>query len=157
MKRCNSIYVDKTEYLYNLVKENGFYYFLSRPHGFGMSRMMSTLEAIFKGRRDLFKGLYIDTTDYAWKEYPVIHIDFSECREKTPDDIERWIENKLRSIMAFYKIEEEADYTYDEVLKYGIQDLSEVGEVVVLIENHDAPILYNLNNEHLDEIRYTFF
>ena len=157
MKRCNSIYVDKTEYLYNLVKENCSYYFLSRPHGFGMSRMMSTLEAIFKGRRELFKGLYIDTTDYDWKEYPVIHIDFSECGAKTPDEIERWIGERLIAIGEEYGVTISGDHSYGRILDRLLEKLSMMNKVVVLIENHDAPILYNLNNEHLDEIRYTFF
>ena len=72
-----NIYIDKTKYLYNLLTDGGTYYFLSRPRRFGKSLTLSTLEAIFKGKRELFKGLYIETTDYDWKEYPVIHIDFS--------------------------------------------------------------------------------
>ena len=73
----DNLYVDKTKYLYNLIKDDGSYYFLSRPRRFGKSLTLSTLEAIFKGKRELFKGLYIDSLDYDWKEYPVIPVSYT--------------------------------------------------------------------------------
>ncbi len=76
-----NLYVDKTRYIYSLLTDGGTYYFLSRPRRFGKSLTLSTLEAVLKGKRELFKGLYIDSTEYDWKEYPVIHIDFSMCIE----------------------------------------------------------------------------
>ena len=61
----NHIYVDKTKHLYNLINENyGYLFFLSRPRRFGKSLMLSTIRAIFEGKRDLFKGTFIDTADY---------------------------------------------------------------------------------------------
>ena len=85
--RSNNLYVDKTKYLYNLIAYGNKYNFLSRPRRFGKSLTISTLEAIFKGKRELFKGLYIDSTDYEWKEYPVIHIDFSNIVFTNNDDL----------------------------------------------------------------------
>lgn len=73
-----NLYVDKTKYLYDLIEKGGAYYFLSRSRGFGKSLALSTLKSIFEGRRELFKGLYIDGMDYDWKEHPVIHINFSD-------------------------------------------------------------------------------
>ena len=61
------LYVDKTRYLYELVRQTGSYYFLSRPRRFGKSLTLSTLEAVLRGKRELFKGLWIDTADYDWK------------------------------------------------------------------------------------------
>ncbi|MDR0757196.1 MAG: AAA family ATPase [Tannerella sp.] len=54
----NYLYVDKTEIIYRAVSE-GKVYFLSRPRRFGKSLLTSTLDALFSGREDLFKGLYI--------------------------------------------------------------------------------------------------
>ena len=71
------VYVDKTQYLYNLVQPGSGIYFLSRPRRFGKSLMLSTLEEIFLGNRALFKGLWIDESDYDWQTYPVVRIDFS--------------------------------------------------------------------------------
>ena len=70
------VYVDKTALIYKLVTE-GSIYFLSRPRRFGKSLLVSTLEAYFKGRKELFKGLAIDELEKEWAEYPVFHIDFN--------------------------------------------------------------------------------
>ena len=73
--RENYLYVDKTEEIYKLITE-GKYFFLSSPRRFGKSILISTLEDIFSGNKELFRGLYIyDRIE--WKKYPVIHIDFS--------------------------------------------------------------------------------
>ena len=73
------IYVDKTKYVYSLVEnELNNYYFISRPRRYGKSLMCSTLHALFEGKRELFKGLYIDSTDYSFEKYPVLHFNFAE-------------------------------------------------------------------------------
>ena len=69
------VYIDKTEYIYKMVQE-GSAYFLSRPRRFGKSLLVSTLEAYFKGKRELFEGLDIEKEEREWKVYPVLHIDF---------------------------------------------------------------------------------
>ncbi|RKY33948.1 MAG: AAA family ATPase, partial [Candidatus Omnitrophota bacterium] len=71
--RGGYLYIDKTEYLYNLITK-GSVYFLSRPRRFGKSLLISTLNEIFKGNKELFKGLWIDKSDYVWQEYPVIRL-----------------------------------------------------------------------------------
>ena len=73
------LHVDKTAYLHSLVRQEGNMCFLSRPRRFGKTLTVSTLEAVFQGRRELCKGLAIDALDYDWKKYPVIHIDFTNC------------------------------------------------------------------------------
>lgn len=82
------IYVDKTRYLYELVRYNKGIYFLSRPRRFGKSLTVSTLEEIFKGERALFHGLWIDTSDYNWQPYPIIRLDFSQERIQTAQELE---------------------------------------------------------------------
>ncbi|MDY6343161.1 MAG: AAA family ATPase, partial [Sphaerochaetaceae bacterium] len=82
------LYVDKTSYLAALVMGADKLYFLSRPRRFGKSLTVSTLEAIFQGKRELFKGLAIDALDYDWKKYPIIHIDFTNCWKKTADALD---------------------------------------------------------------------
>ena len=67
-------YIDKTELIYKLVKDPKGVYFLSRPRRFGKSLLLSTLEALFQNRRELFKGLWIDSSEYQWEKYPVIRI-----------------------------------------------------------------------------------
>ena len=61
------LYIDKTEFIYRMVNE-GAAYFFSRPRRFGKSLLVSTLEALFQGNRELFSGLWIDASDYEWME-----------------------------------------------------------------------------------------
>ncbi len=69
------LYVDKTMYIRPLL--SGKYHFLSRPRRFGKSLFLSTLEAYFKGRKELFEGLSVASWEKDWIEYPVLHIDFN--------------------------------------------------------------------------------
>ena len=70
-------YVDKTALLYPLVTRDGDgFFFISRPRRFGKSLMLSTLECLFRGQRELFKGLAIDKMDYDWESYPILHFNF---------------------------------------------------------------------------------
>ena len=69
-------YVDKTDLVYDLAQENVC--FLSRPRRFGKSLLISTLEAYFTGRKELFEGLKIDSLETKWEKYPVFRIDFAD-------------------------------------------------------------------------------
>ena len=148
----DNLYVDKTKYLYNLIKDDGSYYFLSRPRRFGKSLTLSTLEAIFKGKRELFKGLYIDSLDYDWKEYPVIHIDFSRCQEDNKEEIKEWINDILLQIAKEYKIKLNEKKSYSFNLDQLITKLAKKQKVVVLIDEYDSLIVHNMNSKYLDEI-----
>ena len=111
----NCLYVDKTRYLYELIRKTGTYYFLSCPRRFGKSLTLSTLEAIFKGKRELFRGLYIDSTDYNWKEYPVIRMDFSVIQGDDIADMKEQIKNLLLEIADQYGVAIPDRYKYNEV------------------------------------------
>ena len=74
LREHDCLYVDKTKYIYKMLQASGGQFFFSRPRRFGKSLTVSTLEAIFKGERELFHGLYLDSTDYDWPVHPVIHI-----------------------------------------------------------------------------------
>ncbi len=92
----NCIYVDKTEYIYSLVKEDlNNYYSISRPRRFGKSLMCSTLDSLFQGKRELFKGLYIDTTDYSFEKFPVLHFNFAEYDTTSYETFQRIFQNRI--------------------------------------------------------------
>ena len=83
----NFVYVDKTKYIYELVKSEKGIYFLSRPRRFGKSLLLSTVGCLFRGEKELFEGTWIyDKWD--WEEYPVIHISFASGLFKIPSDLE---------------------------------------------------------------------
>lgn len=74
IRKGNYLYIDKTELIYKLA-ESGKYYFLSRPRRFGKSLLLSTLEAYFQGKKELFEGLALETLEKEWTEYPILHLD----------------------------------------------------------------------------------
>ena len=77
LRQAGYLYVDKTEYIWNLINPAGESYFLSRPRRFGKSLTLSTLKAVFEGKKELFQGLAIYDKQYDWKKYPVIHLDLN--------------------------------------------------------------------------------
>mgnify|MGYP002511926255 FL=1 len=83
-------YVDKTGIFYSLINNTlGKQFFLARPRRFGKSLLVSTFKSLFEGKRHLFKGLAIDSLDYDWKEYPVLHLDMGSMQRPTVEEFER--------------------------------------------------------------------
>ena len=142
--RNNGVYVDKTDVLQKLVSDPlATQFFLSRPRRFGKSLMIDTLHEIFTGNRDLFKDTFIGKSDYAWPSYPVIRLDLSKVVASTPDVLEK----KLNAIMEdmagefgtpFDKAEPSG--TNFERLIGNLAAKSDKGQVVVLIDEYDAPV-----------------
>ncbi len=151
--QSGNVYIDKTQYLYNLLTDGRTYYFLSRPRRFGKSLTLSTLDAIFKGKRELFKGLYIDSTDYDWKEYPVIYIDFSNIEYINVDNFRKQIKETLVAMAKKHNVQIQDDFEYNQVLESLIEELSPKGKVVVLIDEYDSLLNNNINNENIEGIR----
>ena len=94
--RGNFLYVDKTEFIWKLVRPATGLYFLSRPRRFGKSLTLATLKAVFEGRRELFEGLAIAKRDYGWKPYPVIHLDLNGLDFSTPEELETSLQTLIR-------------------------------------------------------------
>ena len=86
LRRQGALYVDKTRYLEKIVNNNTQYWFLARPRRFGKSLFLSTLEYFYKGERDLFEGLFIDSIDWEWEKYPVLRLDLNNLRDITFSD-----------------------------------------------------------------------
>jgi len=138
------LYVDKTKYLYELVRHPGGAWFLSRPRRFGKSLWISTLEALFRGERELFQGLWIDNSDYNWEAHPVIRLDFNLYPSMTAAELKSNIKRYLAQVAAQYGIKLEDGPYY---AQFGdlIFALSAERQVVVLIDEYDKPLI---NNQH---------
>ena len=135
------VYVDKTALIYRLVTE-GSIYFLSRPRRFGKSLLVSTLDAYFKGIKDLFKGLAIDELEKEWAEYPVFHIDFNGENFSKPDVLEEVIEKFLSDQENIYGKNPNSRTTGDrfkDILKAAHEKTGR--RAVVLIDEYDKPLL----------------
>ena len=92
------VYVDKTALIYKLAT-TGRYYFLSRPRRFGKSLLISTMEANFRGKRELFKVLAIEQLEKDWKEYPILHIDLNTAKYDSADALL----NVLYDILSYWE------------------------------------------------------
>ena len=157
IRKNNYLYIDKTEKLLQIAKTD-YSYFLSRPRRFGKSLTISTLEAMFQGKAELFKGLYAEewVKEQAKRPNPVITLDMSslgdytnrkelksaliDCLEEIIDDYNLNIPTKENSGRLFLK-------TIKELYK-------KFGQVVVLIDEYDKPITDNIDDiEKANEIR----
>jgi len=136
----NYLYVDKTQYIYNLFADGGKYYFLSRPRRFGKSLLLSTLKEIFLGNQELFKGLWI-YGKIDWKKYPVINIDFLKIGYKTPDILEKSLEKIIRKIARAFNVSLDKEGDYKDVFRDLIEGLGRENKVVILIDEYDKPII----------------
>ena len=147
------VYVDKTALIHDLVT-TGKVYFLSRPRRFGKSLLISTLEALFLGRKDLFKGLAIADTDYDFAAYPVVKLEFSKDEFITADSLRDYITAEITRIAKDHQIElSNGSYTqrFDELVVKLHQKNQQ--KVVLLIDEYDKPILNNFNKPVLAEIK----
>ena len=154
LRRGGYVYVDKTAYLHSLVRQEGNMFFLSRPRRFGKTLTISTLEAIFQGKRELFKGLAIDKTDYDWKTYPVVHIDFGDCGKSTPEGLDGWLKDRIEEIAEAYGVGPlDKTKTSDDLFAKLILLLSKKGKVVVLIDEYDKVLSDNVFSEKVEELR----
>ena len=142
------LYVDKTKKVFDLVSNPKGVYFLSRPRRFGKSLLISTLNEIFEGEKELFKDLWIYKADYAWEKYPIVRIDFSRKKAENRDDLKGFILHQLKDIAGRYGISLERDQ-YDEAFDELLTKLSEINKVVVLIDEYDKPIIDNIENKEL--------
>ena len=86
MREKGCVYVDKTAYFHKLISGQKMLFYLARPRRLGKSLMISTLKAIFDGRRKLFEGLEISKTDWTWEKYPVLYFNFINAAAATAEE-----------------------------------------------------------------------
>jgi predicted AAA-ATPase/PD-(D/E)XK nuclease superfamily protein len=143
----NYIYVDKTKDIYRLFSEgNKHYYFLSRPRRFGKTLLISTLKELFLGKRELFKGLWIDSSDWQWEKHPVIHLDFGAIAHNTVEQLTSSFSWNLTTIARNYEIDVSQAPTPQDKFKELVVQLAKKHTVVVLIDEYDKPILDHLKD-----------
>jgi len=143
IREGNYLYVDKTRYLHELI-EQGKYYFLSRPRRFGKSLTVSTLKAIFEGKKELFGGLWIEERYDFSEEFPVVHLEFNNLGHREAGLIPA-LDYRLKEIGKQYGIGLDAPspgLKFDQL----IRALATRNKVVVLIDEYDKPVLDYLDD-----------
>ena len=142
-------YVDKSRFVYKLATE-GEYYFLSRPRRFGKSLFLSTLEAYFQGKKELFEGLAIYDLETEWKKYPIFHIDLNTANFQEKDSLYTVLNDYLTTWESKYGTRE-SEATLALRFKGVIARAAEKEGcgVVILIDEYDKPILQTLRDPEL--------
>lgn len=142
-------YVDKSRFVYKLATE-GEYYFLSRPRRFGKSLFLSTLEAYFQGKKELFEGLAIYDLETEWKKYPIFHIDLNTANFREKDSLYTVLNDYLTTWESKYgtrKSEATLALRFKGVIARAAE--KEGCGVVILIDEYDKPILQTLRAPEL--------
>lgn len=149
LQRNGYAYVDKTNFIYKLADE-GKYYFLSRPRRFGKSLFLSTLEAYFQGKKELFEGLAIYDLETEWKKYPIFHIDLNTANFREKDSLYMVLNDYLTTWESKYGTRE-SEATLALRFKGVIARAAEKEGcgVVILIDEYDKPILQTLRDPEL--------
>lgn len=145
------VYVDKTALIYRMAQNTG-YYFLSRPRRFGKSLLVTTLDAYFSGKRELFKGLAIERLETEWKQYPVFRMDMSaenyidenSLIDKFSYELSRW-----ERIYGKDESEKSISLRFAGVVRRAYRQTG--NRAVILVDEYDKPLLQNIGKPELQE------
>lgn len=151
IRKGGYLYIDKTKHVYDLATR-GCYYFLSRPRRFGKSLLISTMEAYFSGRRELFEGLEIGTMEQDWNKYPILHLDLNTGSYDTESDLKDRLNKTLEQWETIYgsnASERSVPLRFEGIVQRAAEKTGR--EVVVLIDEYDKPLLQTIGNEGLQE------
>lgn len=151
LRKEGYFYVDKTAWIYKLVK-TGSYYFLSRPRRFGKSLLISTLEAYFQGKKELFEGLAMERLEKDWIKYPILHIDLNTQKYDTPESLEDKLNGVLYEWECLYgtsPAEKSLAMRFEGVIERACR--KEGQRVVILVDEYDKPMLQAIGNEELQK------
>ncbi|WP_418213114.1 ATP-binding protein [Bacteroides difficilis] len=142
IREGNYLYIDKTEYIYQMTHSASSYVFLSRPRRFGKSLLTSTLHSYFSGRKDLFQGLAMEGLEKEWIEYPVLHFDMSMAKHVDKERLERLLDFMLSDYERTFGLDTtggDANLRLTRLIKRAYEKTGK--KVVVLIDEYDAPLL----------------
>lgn len=151
IRKNGYLYIDKTALIYQMVK-TGSYYFLSRPRRFGKSLLISTLEAYFQGKKELFEGLAMEKLEKDWFTYPILHIDLNTEKYDTPESLENKLNNTLSKWEESYgkrPTETSLAMRFEGIIERACE--KEGQRVVILVDEYDKPMLQAIDNDELQK------
>lgn len=142
IRKENRFYVDKTAYVYRMTHTSDTYIFLSRPRRFGKSLLVSTLKSYFEGKKELFKGLAIETLEKEWEEYPVLHFSMASGKHQDEAGLELYLNYQVENQEKRFGIKEHREGVNNRFMDLIRTVYEKTGkQVVILIDEYDAPLL----------------
>lgn len=151
IRRNGYVYVDKTAFVYRLAM-TGKYYFLSRPRRFGKSLLLSTMDAYFQGKKELFDGLAIASLEKEWIEYPVLYFDLGGANYSDSESLKDKLQKQLDALEARFGIVNQyktSPVRFENIIERACNQTGR--KVVILIDEYDKPIIDNLTRPELQE------
>ena len=151
LRKDGYFYVDKTRLIYQLVK-TGRYYFLSRPRRFGKSLLISTLEAYYQGKKELFEGLAIEQLEKDWIKHPILHLDLNNEKYDTPESLDGILNDNLEKWESLYGArpsEVSFSLRFAGIIQRAYEQTGQ--RVVILVDEYDKPMLQAIGNEELQK------
>ena len=151
IRKDGYFYIDKTALVYQLAK-TGCYYFLNRPRRFGKSLLISTLEAYFQGKQELFEGLAIDKLEKDWIKYPILHLDLNIGKYDTPESLNQILNDHLTHWEELYgsrPSEVSLALRFAGIIQRACEQTGQ--RTVILVDEYDKPMLQAIGNPELQE------
>ena len=149
--RRDGYFIDKTALVYQMVK-TGSYYFLSRPRRFGKTLLISTLEAYFQGKKELFEGLAMEKLEKDWIKYPVLHLDLNIEKYDTPESLDKILNDNLvywESLYGARPSETSFSLRFAGIIQRACEKTGR--RVAILVDEYDKPMLQVIGNEALQK------
>ena len=147
--RDNFLYVDKTAQIWRLVN-TGRHYFLARPRRFGKSLLLSTIEAYFQGKKELFEGLYIQQQEKEWKLHPIFHVDLSPENYSSVEVLTArldWHLSQWENIYGKEDVQRSLSARFENCIMRAVQQTG--NRAIILVDEYDKPILSAIGNPDL--------
>lgn len=151
IRRDGYFYIDKTALVYQMVK-TGSYFFLNRPRRFGKSLLVSTLEAYFEGKRELFEGLAIEKLEKDWTKHPILHIDLNTEKYENLENLENILNDTLYKWEKVYGTEPSETslpLRFKGIIRRAYEQTG--NRVAIFVDEYDKPMLQAIGNEELQK------
>ena len=151
LRKDGYVYVDKTTLIYKLLK-TGRYYFLSRPRRFGKSLLISTLDAYFQGKKELFEGLAVAGLEKDWTKHPVLRLDLNIEKYDTTESLDQILNYHLINWEKMYGAEPSVktlSLRFAGVIRRACEQTGQ--RVAILVDEYDKPLLQSIGNEELQK------
>ena len=149
LRKDGYLYVDKTRLIHRLAT-TGRYFFLSRPRRFGKSLLISTLEAYFQGKRELFQGLAMEKLEKAWVQHPILHMDLNTAKYQSAESLDNILNDTLANWESLYgttPTEVTLELRFKGIIRRACEQTGQ--RVVILVDEYDKPMLQAIGNDEL--------
>lgn len=148
LREMDCVYIDKTRFIDTILSSRNKYFFLARPRRFGKSLFLSTLQYFFEGNRELFNGLYIDSTDWGWDPYPVLRLDLNTDKYTETGILDDVLDNLFKEWEIKYDVKldsQNISSRFRNIIKAAHEKTGK--QAVILVDEYDKPLIGNLDKD----------